>query len=115
MPEISKQAKINARSIGVNLCEKTWFDQPKFDPGRKQFHLEHVVPVSNIRDMCLNAKSEQEVLEILDTKIRLAWITKHENSLLTKNGTRSNRPDPDKAYQYAGISLTNCQYISPYF
>jgi hypothetical protein len=35
----------------------------------------------------------------------VAWITKDENNQLNALGYAKNRPDPDAAYQEAGITL----------
>jgi len=105
IPEVSRAALLEARRLGINLFEKTWHDQPSFDEGREVFHLEHVRPVSALREECLLAASVAEVLEVLATKIRVAWILKSEDVGLTSRGYRSNRPDPDQAYRAAEIEL----------
>ena len=103
--DVSERALDRARPLDVDLRTATWHDQPRFDPGRRVFHLEHIVPVSTIRHACLEAPSDSAVLEILATSLRVAWILKEEDSVLTHLGYRSRRQDPEAAYREAKISL----------
>lgn len=105
VPEASKKALREARTLGVDLYAMTWHDQPSFDGGRDVFHLEHVRPVSVLRGECLASASANEIIEILRTRLRVAWILKAEDNELTRLGYRSVRPDPDKAYREAKIAL----------
>lgn len=105
IPRVSVNAEIAARRIGVDLRLLDWHDQPKFDPGRKLFHLEHIVPVSDIRKSCCIASSREAVLEVLINQIAVAWILKEEDERLVRLGFRSIRPDPEAAYRAAGIEL----------
>ena len=104
-PMVSKEAYLRARSIGVDLRTMDWHDQPRFDPDRKVFHLEHMMPVSMVRDLCRSAASLEEVIGILDCKLSLVWILKDEDAVLSKMGFRNKRPDPAFAYRAAGICL----------
>jgi len=104
-PRVSLGADSEARRMGINLRLMDWHDQPSFDPGRKVFHMEHVIPVVNIRKSCCSAMSQGEVLDILRTLIVIAWILKEEDRRLTQLGFRNNRPDPSAAYRAAGIEL----------
>lgn len=104
-PRVSLGADSEARKIGINLRTVDWHDQSSFDPGRRIFHMEHVVPVADIRKSCCSATSPEEVLEILKKQILIAWILKEEDRRLTRLGFRSNRPDPFAAYHAAGIEL----------
>lgn len=104
-PAVSKAAQLEADRTGVALYEKTWYDQTTFDPGRKVFHLEHIHPISAIQKECEQAKSEDAILRVLKTRLRLAWILKQEDKELTRLGYRSIRPDPADAYRKAGIEL----------
>jgi hypothetical protein len=105
VPEVSEAALVEARRSGVNLFEKSWHDQSAFDGGRKTFHFEHVQPVSVIRKLCMECRSEFEVQNVLEKELRVAWILKLEDAELTRLGYRSKRPSPDKAYSDAGIRL----------
>jgi hypothetical protein len=80
-------------------------DQPGFDRGQTIFHWEHVTPVSTIQKMCEQAKSEEAILGILKTHLRIAWILKREDDELRLLGYRSNRNDPDGTYRDAKIEL----------
>jgi hypothetical protein len=104
-PEVSKAAQEEAERIGVRICTMNWHDQTAFDSGRKTFHLEHVNPVSCIQEMCELAKSEEAILDILKTRLRIAWILKREDKELTRLGYRSKRVDPDGAYRDTKIVL----------
>lgn len=104
-PEVSVAADKEARRQGVALNEMTWHDQRSFDPGRKRFHLEHVVPVSAVRNACLEALSAAAVLEVLTSQLRVAWILKEEDAELTRLGFKRRRPHPDAAYRQAAIRM----------
>src|SRR6266851_2736714 len=73
-PEVSKAAQQEADRKGIRIWEKSWHNQTGFDKGRKMFHWEHVNAVSSIQEMCEQAKSEEGILEILKTRLRIAWI-----------------------------------------
>jgi hypothetical protein len=105
VPRVSKAALREAKRLSINLTQMNWHDQKKFDPGRRTFHREHMVPVKTIRDECRRAKSEEEVLEILINRPRLVWVLKSEDAALTRCGYRFLREDPDAAYAEAGIEL----------
>jgi hypothetical protein len=104
-PEVSEAALQEADRIGVNICAQTWHSQSSFDAGRKVFHLEHVDPIACIQETCEEAGYEGAVLEILRTRLRIAWILKREDWELTRLGFRSKRPDPEGAYRAAKIVL----------
>ncbi len=105
LPEVSRAAFERARNLGVNLTDKCWHDQHKFDKGREIFHFEHVNPIVIIREACIGAPSPSAILEILLTRLRIAWILKEEDFKLTKLGYRSNRQDAEAAYREANIDL----------
>jgi hypothetical protein len=104
VPEVSKAALQEADRIGVNLRAQTWRSQPSFDRGRKAFHWEHVNPIACIQEACEAAESEEAILDAL-ARLRVAWILKREDQELTGRRFRSKRPDPEGAYQEAGIVL----------
>lgn len=95
---ISEGAKIESDKINVNLFEMQWKDQPKFDKGRKVFHLEHKYPVGDmIEDMVSNSNSIKEIFD----KSEFGWVLKSEDSLLKKY----DREDHDTEYSNANINL----------
>jgi hypothetical protein len=103
-PEASDAALALAKTLDVDIRRFGWHHQYQFDRGRKQFLLEHVLPVGEIRDRCCAAASEEEVAECL-AEARVAWILRSEDETLRRLGYRTKRPDPAKAYSDAGISL----------
>jgi hypothetical protein len=105
LPEVSRAAHDEAEHLGVDLFLKNWHDQSRFDPKRKIFHFEHVLPVSAIRDLCEDMKTEEAIYNLLRTRLRIAWILKSEDAKLTSLGFRSKRADPDSAYREAKIQL----------
>ena len=49
---VSEKAEKRAYELGIDLFKTRWKDQPKFDNGRKIFHLEHKYTVSDmIKDL----------------------------------------------------------------
>ena len=108
-PEASDAALALAETLGVDIRRFGWHHQYKFDPDRRQFLLEHVVPVREIGDRCCAAASEAEVANCL-AEARVAWILRTEDEELRRLGYRSKRPDPAKAYSDAGISLEGLTY-----
>lgn len=104
-PEVSQSAMDLAEAMGIDLRRQTYQSQPKFDPGRHLFHYEHMTPVATVVAAVRRAGTVEEVVGLLETGIRVAWITKDENSQLNALGYASKRPDPDAAYAEAGITL----------
>lgn len=96
-----------ATATGLDLCRQAWPSQPPYDDGRLTYHLAHVIPVRAMRERCLTAKDEDEVVATL-ASVRLAWISKNENRELVRLGLRTRRDDPDEAYRLAGIDLMAC-------
>jgi hypothetical protein len=105
-PDVSHAAREEAARLGVDLSSKNWHDQHRFDPGRKTFHFEHVLPVNALRELCVRAGSPEAIHALLRTKLRVAWILKREDVELTRLGFRSRRADPEAAYREAGIQLS---------
>ena len=105
IPCVSLLAMNAASDLGIDLKLMDWHDQPKFDPERKVFHLEHVNPVSMVRDRCIGEHSLDAVKDILASDLRIAWILKEEDKILRDLGYRSKRPSPEAAYAEAGIKL----------
>ena len=105
-PEVSEAAQAKAQEMGIaDLRDLSWSAQTKLDPGRVTFILEHVVPVKTLQEAALDARSADEIVEILRVGMRVAWILKSENSRLGELGFTSKRPDPVAAYEAAGIRL----------
>ena len=104
-PDVSVAAKAEADRLGIDLSRQGWHDQGKFDAGREVFLFEHMVPVSNIRSLCLKATSVQEIDAILRDKSRIVWILRKENERLNELGYGSDRADPEVAYSRAGILI----------
>jgi hypothetical protein len=104
-PDASRAALREASSLGVNLYKMNWHDQGRFDAGRKLFHFEHVNCVKDLQRACLKETTHGAILDILKTRIRVAWILKSEDACLSRLGYRSDRPDPSVAYKEAGIEL----------
>lgn len=105
LPEVSESAANLAAELGVDLRAQTYQAQPKFDLGRSVFHYEHMTPVASVVAAVRNAGTIDEVVGILESGIRVAWITKDENKQLNALGYANHRPDPDAAYKEAGITL----------
>jgi hypothetical protein len=108
-PEVSEAALREAGRLGVDIYRQNWHSQSSFDKGRKVFHWEHVDTISSIQEACEVAGSAEAVLEVLRTRLRVAWILKREDKELTRLGFRSKRPDPDGAYRAANIVLVKQQ------
>lgn len=104
-PMVSRGALEKAAELGVDLYSQGWHDQPTFDKGRHVFQFEHVCPVYEVRAYCIAARSVEEVVDVLRTQLRVAWVLKSEDRILSQLGYRSHRPDPDAAYREAGIEL----------
>ena len=83
----------------------TWQKQPALDPGREQLILEHVCPVAELRDRVLRATNGFEIVQLLWTHMRLAWVTRAEDEKLTELGYQKVRPYPLVAYSNAGINI----------
>ena len=83
----------------------TWQKQPALDPGREHLILEHVCPVAELRDRVLRATNGFEIVQLLWTHMRLAWVTRAEDEKLTQLGYQKVRPYPLVAYSNAGINI----------
>lgn len=107
-PEVSIAALRSANELGIDLCQVAWHQQVGFDPGRRVFHCEHVVPIRSLREACRAARSPDEIVDVLDQQVRIAWILKEEDRRLTAAGFAFHRADPEAAYRQVGIELTQC-------
>jgi hypothetical protein len=104
---VSEAALAEAERRGIDIWGLDWHTQPRFDPGRKTFHLEHQITVATVRSRCLNATSIEEIAQILREQAPAIWLLKSEDAMLTKLGFKfgRKRPDPTAAYSCAGIKL----------
>jgi len=110
--KVSRRAQEEFSALGIpgNLREKTWNDQPAFDPNRAIFHLEHTYTgdafrrdIDGLRD---NEITVDRIVNLVQTKYFVAWILVEENNQLNQLGFVHNRPeDPFEAYRQAGIQL----------
>ena len=78
------------------LSQLKWKDQPKIDEGRKILHQEHIFTGTMFRKELLNAELKnpllkEEIMELVNNKYRIAWITKEEDKRLNKKGFKMKR------------------------
>jgi hypothetical protein len=64
-PSVSRAAAAEAAKRGLDLRTPGWHHQHKFDTGRKVFHLEHCVPVGELRERCMKQRTVRGVLGVL--------------------------------------------------
>jgi hypothetical protein len=102
---IAAYNKFQKISIAGDIRNLTWQQQPKYDPGRRIFHREHMIPISSLRQKCIEGPEVETVLQIIQKEIKIVWILKTEDSELSKNGHRHKRPDPEGAYKTARIKI----------
>ena len=106
----SVNAQKRADELGIgDLRRFDWGDQPgkMKDKGRKIFHFEHVTPMNVIVNDIIESNCETAIKSHI-MKIKIAWILKEEDRLLTKgiNGSwRSKRPSD--AYKILNIQLVD--------
>ena len=103
-PKVSRNAQIKADELGIPISDMRWSNQNKYDMGRSIFHLEHFHTVKDVREACLKAENEAEIISILEGSI-IVWILKIEDKILNDNGHRSSRSNPQQAYIDAGIEI----------
>tara|TARA_X000001382_G_scaffold21504_1_gene13094 strand:+ start:32 stop:484 length:453 start_codon:yes stop_codon:yes gene_type:complete len=83
--------------------DMNWYNQNKYDKGRKELLMEHKNPVEEIwQKLCASPWDTQKILK---KEIHIVWVTRKEDAELTRLGYRSKRPDSDKAYREAGIEI----------
>jgi hypothetical protein len=109
-PHVSKKAAQKAADMGINtdLRDLKWSDQPTKlkDKGRRIFHLEHIVTVSQLAQKILELRNGS--IELIEKEMRLAdiaWILKDEDKNLTKKGYHSKRSNPLACYEECGIEF----------
>ena len=110
VPRVSEAAHAKAVALGIAPLERyRWADQRSRmkDPGRKVFHWEHMVPVSDLQAELrkLQTPDLPSVGAVL-SKAQVAWILKSENERLDKAKLRYGRANGGlAAYKQVGIRL----------
>ncbi len=108
-PSFKIQASVAARALaeerGIDIGAMTYDNQvqKRFDPGRKLFAYEHMVPVKSMMYAVIADPARTE--EILRSA-RIVWVTRSENDRLNELGFAHNRPDPETCYTQAGILIS---------
>ena len=106
LDQASHKAINLARQNNIDLSVMNWNNQPKFDPGRKLFVFEHKTPINMLVEKMIQKPNEiLQVLEEMDS----VWITREEDNMLNSLGYRTKRPDPDKAYSEASITIASIE------
>lgn len=110
VPLVSQAAFDKASAMGLLPLEKyAWADQPTRmkDPGRKIFHFEHLVPVSDLVTQLIDLKPPTSVaIACVLRKANVAWILKSEDERLNRAGLRSRRKAGGfSAYRQVSIKL----------
>ncbi len=107
-PDFVLRASVAAQALaaerGIDLSKMTYDNQvqKRFDPGRKLFAYEHMVPVKNLMYAIIAEPSRAE--ELLRSAM-IVWVTRAENDRLNQLGYAHERPDPQKCYEEAGIKV----------
>jgi hypothetical protein len=118
IPEVSIRAHREAEALGLgDLSTYRWTDQTDHmgDKGRRVFHWEHVLPVSEMKRRLL-AISEPDINEIVYIlkSADVAWILKEEDADLTRLKLSQRRDgNPWDAYRKAGIEMRNKLAVNP--
>lgn len=101
---VSAAAKLLAEEKGIDIGSMNYDNQvqKRFDPGRKLFAYEHMVPVKNMMHAVIASPSKAE--EVLRSA-KIVWVTRDENDRLNDLGYAHNRPDPEDCYAEAGIQV----------
>lgn len=115
--DVSEKAQEMADSMGIgSLYQYGWLKQNKKngmkDYNRSIFHWEHYVPIQQqLNELLeLNEINDDTIYQII-RKGKICWILKKENEMLDKIA-KSNRPNPEEAYQKAGIILLGEKHVN---
>ncbi len=115
--DVSKKAQEIADSMGIgSLYQYGWLKQNKKngmkDYDRSIFHWEHYVPIQQqLNELLeLNEINDDTIYKVI-RKGKICWILKKENEVLDKIA-KSNRPNPEEAYQKAGIILLGEKHMN---
>jgi hypothetical protein len=107
----SKRAHGNAQCSDIHgdLSEYSWARKSLLDDKHEEgFHFEHSETVYELEKSLKNLSNPTlEDVESILGRARVTWVTKDENARLDKLGVKSRRPDWRKAYEDAGIELTD--------
>ena len=104
--DVTEAAAAEGLRRGIaDLSVKTRDDQPAFDPGRKAFIVEHMVPITAVVYDCLHCPDEERVLNELTTRLRVVWLLRSNARDLTLLGLRRKLPNPEEAYRRAGVRV----------
>ncbi|MBE6532029.1 MAG: hypothetical protein E7676_00785 [Ruminococcaceae bacterium] len=75
----------------------------------KEYTGDHMQPCGIFKSELVSAyENKQLTVDFIKNKLKnryVCWITQEENKRLNALGYKSNRPDPEKAYQEAGIVI----------
>jgi len=111
--EVSEEALRVAKRLKVkDIHTMPWQKQHSFDKGRKLLHWEHVETIGEIQKECEQATKVKEIVSVLKAKLRIAWILKDEDRLLSQLGYKTKRPDANAAYEEANIVLVKISVTS---
>lgn len=108
--DVSKAAQDEANKMGIgSLYNYGWLKQNKKtgmkDYDRSIFHWEHYYPIQQqVEDLLsLESYEDEDIYNVINNG-KICWILKEENRLLDKIA-KSKRPNPQEAYEKAGIIL----------
>jgi hypothetical protein len=108
--DVSKKAQEKADMMGIgSLYQYGWLDQKRRngmqDYNREIFHWEHFYPIQQQVDelLALEELTDEAIYHII-RRGKICWILKEENQILDRIA-KSKRPNPEEAYQQAGIIL----------
>ena len=92
-----------------DIKTRKWSEQPKFDKGRKIFHLEHIYTGDMFREaldsLSENNRTAENIARIIRDNYRIAWILKKENKLLPRSSRGKTLEDAMKIYSEHEINL----------
>lgn len=98
--------------LPIDLRDVTWDQQPKFDAGRRHFHLEHIYTGTMFRAAMTDIKRPADVVELVRKNYRMAWILRKELKPRGRGLKRLPKAkrgncihDALEAYREAGIEL----------
>jgi hypothetical protein len=118
-PDASTSAIKRAEKHGIDLFKLREKDRNKVEKqikskdkdDREKFILEHFTPVNQIIKSIIAEKNVHlNTYESALAKLKVIWVLKSEDDKLNKNGHRKNRPNPEDAYQKAGIKILTNRY-----
>ena len=107
---ISAQKKFEELEEGKEIVNEDWGDQPRFDPGRKIFNLDHIYTGSMFRNALkeldsLNKLNVSDIEALIQNNYRMAWILKEEEKRLPRFNRNKTLNDALQIYESNGIHL----------